>query len=389
MKRKIGLLSVAGLTMLLALVNVKMVKPTEAPKAQTLEVKDVLVKGAVEGSGRVVRREAAPAANYAMSDAYLQVTAPDADGKVDVRFVAGIDSYEYTDAKFGIEMFAGTTYKGAIERAVTTAYAAMEIDGEVKTASEVFGEGYNYLIAYTMKDMPKDSWDNGFRATTALKAEGDEDFTEKVTEEVKVVKSAIMADNHLLFTWRPWEDVTSNATIVWENDFFIDVVAPEIKLEDYAEAADYNAAINAVVKEKMRAEITTEDGTVHYSATVAPHGVAAHSGKQVSVSVPGVNLKDELYSVKFIIDLPDGSQVIGNRKYEQLAPVTNAIIAVNETGDHVLTFDLPNGGESATYRLFNDSYTTVEKIVNSGDIIDVTTLPVGVFNLEITADSQY
>ena len=140
MKRKIGLLSVAGLTMLLALVNIRMAKPAEAPKTKTLEVKDVLVKGATEGSGRAVKKAAAPAANYAMSDTYLQVTAPDADGNVDVRFVAGIDSYEYVDAKFGIEMFAGTTYQGSIERAVTTAYAAMELDGEVKTASEVFGE---------------------------------------------------------------------------------------------------------------------------------------------------------------------------------------------------------------------------------------------------------
>ena len=387
--KKLGLLSVTGLTMLLGLVNVNTAKRTEAPKAQTLEVKDVLVKGATEGEGRVVRRAAAPATEYGMSDTFLQVTAPDAEGNVDVRFVAGIDSYAYTEAKFGVEMFAGTEYKGSIEKAVTTAYAAMEIDGEVKTASEVFGEGYNYLIAYTMKDMPKDSWGNGFRATVGLKAEGDEEFTEQETQEVKVVKSAIMADNHLLFTWRPWEDVTTNATLVWENEFFIDVVAPEIKLENFAEASEYNAAINAVIKEKMRAEITMKDGTVHHSATVAPHGVAAHSGKQVSVSVPNVNLRDELYSVKFIIDLPNGSQVIGNREYEQLSLATNAKIDTNENGDYVLTFDAPSGAETATYRLFNDSYSTVEKNVNSGDVIDVTTLPVGLYNLEITVDSQY
>ena len=173
--KKLGLLSVTGLTMLLGLVNVNTAKRAEAPKAQTLEVKDVLVKGATEGDGRVVRRAAAPATEYGMSDTFLQVTAPDADGTVDVRFVAGIDSYAYTEAKFGVEMFAGEKYKGSIEKAVTTAYAAMEIDGEVKTASEVFGEGYNYLIAYTMKDMPKDSWGNGFRATVGLKAEGDEE----------------------------------------------------------------------------------------------------------------------------------------------------------------------------------------------------------------------
>ena len=217
MKRKIGLLCVTMLTSLLALVNVKVVRPNEAPKAQTLEVKDVLEKGAIEGSGRVVRKAAAPAANHAMSDTYLQVTAPDADGNVDVRFVAGIDSYTYTAAKFGIEMFAGTTYQGAITREVTTAYAAMELDGEVKTASEVFGEGYNYLIAYTMKNMPKSSWEKGFRATTGLKAEGEVEFTEQTTEEVKVVKSAIMADNHLVFTWQPYNETWG--TLRWENSF--------------------------------------------------------------------------------------------------------------------------------------------------------------------------
>ena len=90
--KKLGLLSVTGLTMLLGLVNVNTAKRAEAPKAQTLEVKDVLVKGATEGEGRVVRRAAAPATEYGMSDTFLLVTAPDADGTVDVTLSIEIKS---------------------------------------------------------------------------------------------------------------------------------------------------------------------------------------------------------------------------------------------------------------------------------------------------------
>ena len=350
MKRKIGLLSVAGLTMLLALVNVRIAKPAEAPKAKTLEVKDVLVKGATEGSGRVVRKAAAPAANYAMSDTYLQVTAPDAEGNVDVRFVAGIDSYEYTDAKFGIEMFAGTTYQGSIERAVTTAYAAMELDGEVKTASEVFGEGYNYLIAYTMKNMPKSAWEKGFRATTSLMAEGDEDFTEHVTLDVKVVKNAILADNHLVFTWQPYND--SWGTLRWENNF----VASQVDSSLDPNMDNYGGAINSALQAKVVATITYEDGRTFKSTGTHSVGDAFNS-KALNMQFVGAHTQTEeyTYEVEITYDGADGDVVVrGVHKFSSLDTVENVVVT-KEGNDYVITFDEVANATSYTYRIFNDT----------------------------------
>lgn len=361
MKRKIGLLCVTMLTSLLALVNVKVVRPNEAPKAQTLEVKDVLEKGAIEGSGRVVRRAAAPATEYGMSDTFLQVTAPDADGTVDVRFVAGIDSYAYTEAKFGVEMFAGTEYKGSIEKAVTTAYAAMEIDGEVKTASEVFGEGYNYLIAYTMKDMPKDSWENGFRATVGLKAEGDEEFTEQETQEIKLVKSALMADNHLFFTLNPWGDITTNATLAWEND-----IAP------------------ASVIGKVKVTLTFADGTITEVIPSATHLAG------LLVSAPGRNLKESEYHISVEIEMEDGKVARGEGDYTKFADVPNAKVTLNDEGEYVLTFDTIKDATSYTYQIFNDSYLGTTYVANpNGTVLSTAALATGTYSVKVIIKGNY
>ena len=382
--KKLGLLSVTGLTMLLGLVNVNTAKRTEAPKAQTLEVKDVLVKGATEGEGRVVRRAAAPATEYGMSDTFLQVTAPDAEGNVDVRFVAGIDSYAYTEAKFGVEMFAGTEYKGSIEKAVTTAYAAMEIDGEVKTASEVFGEGYNYLIAYTMKDMPKDSWGNGFRATVGLKAEGDEEFTEQETQEVKVVKSAIMADNHLVFTWQPYND--SWGTLRWENDF----VASQVDSTLDPNMDNYGGAINAALQAKVVATITYEDGTTYSSSGTHSVGDAFNS-KALNMQFVGAHTQTEKYTydVTITYDGAEGDVVVkGTHKFTSLGTVENVVVTENN-GDFIITFDEVKNASSYTYRIFNDSYTSKEIEVKSGDVLSTTVLNQGTYSLEVKALSNF
>ena len=382
--KKLGLLSVTGLTMLLGLVNVNTAKRAEAPKAQTLEVKDVLVKGATEGEGRVVRRAAAPATEYGMSDTFLQVTAPDAEGNVDVRFVAGIDSYAYTEAKFGVEMFAGTQYKGSIEKAVTTAYAAMEIDGEVKTASEVFGEGYNYLIAYTMKDMPKDSWGNGFRATVGLKAEGDEEFTEQETQEVKVVKSAILADNHLVFTWQPYND--SWGTLRWENDF----VASQVDSTLDPNMDNYGGAINAALQAKVVATITYEDGTTYSSSGTHSVGDAFNS-KALNMQFVGAHTQTEKYTydVTITYDGAEGDVVVkGTHKFTSLGTVENVVVTENN-GDFIITFDEVKNASSYTYRIFNDSYTSKEIEVKSGDVLSTTVLNQGTYSLEVKALSNF
>ena len=51
---------------------------------------------------------------------------------------------------FSDEIDANKSFEGV----VTTAYTAVEVGNGVLTASEVFGEGYNYLIAYTINGVP-------------------------------------------------------------------------------------------------------------------------------------------------------------------------------------------------------------------------------------------
>ena len=210
-----------------------------------------------------------------------------------------------------------------------------------------------------------------------------------------------MADNHLVFSWRPWSDVGTNATVLWENDFLIDVVAPDIKIENFEPTykedgvtvdktaeANYTAAINAIVKEKIHAEVTMEDGTVHHSTSAAPHGVRADRGKQIVLTIPNVNLKDNTYSVKVYIELPNGSQVVGVREYTKLDEVKNA--AISNDDSFVLTFDEVPNASTYTYQIIGDTYEGNVEVANpEGTEIPTITLESGTYNIVITAMSDY
>lgn len=385
MKKLFGLLS--G-TLLVGLMSVGLVnnvkvddKTVAAPVKETLEVKDVLKLDAPDGSGRTIKKAAAPAATYTMSDAKIQVSTPDADGNVDVRFVAAIDSFSYSNAQFIIEMFDDTnTSKGKITRDVTTAYTGIMLGDVVYSAADIFGEGHEYFIAYTLLDMPRDVWSYGFKVTTGLKQEADTDFTTKLTDEVKVVKSAIFADNHLVFNWLPYNDTW--ATLTWENDFVAGAVAD---LDPSVE--NYNDLITEVVKTNITAEITTSDGTVVYSNNSTHCSGSANLTNAINMQFTDFYTEKSEYTVKATVVLADGTEVTGVTKFNKLGDINNAKVEEVE-GKYVLTFDAVENAISYTYKIFNDSYTGEVASINSGDSLAVGTLAVGTYSVEVTASAK-
>lgn len=133
---------------------------------ENLVVRHVLRQNATNNEGTIVNALEAPEANGLVSDVLAQVNTPSND-KVSMRFVAGIDSYTYETAKFNITLkdAEGAVVKEERSYSVTSAYIGVEANGEVKYAEDLFGVGYNYLIAYTLTDIPEDYWNYQFDVT--------------------------------------------------------------------------------------------------------------------------------------------------------------------------------------------------------------------------------
>ena len=161
--------------------------------ANELEVRDVLTAETGRSlSGKLVRK-ANEVAEHKISDVKAQVS-EEVEGKRHIRFVAGLDSVAYADVHFDIVAKDGDTVVKTFEdKKVTVAYTHVEAAGEVLAAADVFGAEYNYLVAYTINNVPEIAWGYTFEITASVKTAEDSEYT---TSEVatKVINKIIDAD---------------------------------------------------------------------------------------------------------------------------------------------------------------------------------------------------
>lgn len=144
-----------------------------------LAVRDVLTADiSKDVTGRFVKRQADVEAMNVISDVKAQISDV-VDGVRHIRFVAAIDSHMYDQAKFNIVVKNGDeVVKTFADKAVTTAYTHIEANGKVLSAAEAFGdEKYNFMLAYTINNVPAEAWGYTFEATVAIKTAEAEDFT--------------------------------------------------------------------------------------------------------------------------------------------------------------------------------------------------------------------
>lgn len=144
-----------------------------------LAVRDVLTADiSKDVTGRFVKRQADAEAMNVVSDVKAQISDV-VDGVRHIRFVAAIDSHMYDQAKFNIVVKNGDeVVKTFADKAVTTAYTHIEANGNVLSAAEAFGdEKYNFMLAYTINNVPAEAWGYTFEATVAIKTAEAEDFT--------------------------------------------------------------------------------------------------------------------------------------------------------------------------------------------------------------------
>ena len=161
-------------------------------KNSTLEVRDVLTEEYTnEVSGRVVRREANEVASNNLSNVKAQISSVTERGTRHIRFVAALDSYLYDEVSFTITANDGSETKTLVnQERVTTAYTHVVAGEKTLSASEAFGEGYTYLVAYTINNVPESAWGFSFSATVNARAEG---YDEAVSSTANRVISEMAA----------------------------------------------------------------------------------------------------------------------------------------------------------------------------------------------------
>ena len=200
-------------TLLVALMSLGLATKVNA-RNTNLEVRDVLTQDMTKPvTGKVVRRAADEEAANKISVVKAQVSAEN-EGKRHIRFVAGLDSVNYADAKFDIVAKDGeATVKRFNDLAVTTAYTHIEAAGEVLSAADAFGEGYNYLMAYTIKNVPADAWNYEFEVVASVKTE---EATEWTTTEVatKVINEVADKDEVGI----NYKNITSSIEMLYNGD---------------------------------------------------------------------------------------------------------------------------------------------------------------------------
>ncbi len=221
MKNKfLGILSLA---LILGVVTANNIK-----EDKELVVRDVLLENTDKVGNRVRKNVENDVAENKVSEVKAQVSNVYKDAnegnRVDIRFVAGVDSYAYTNAKFNITIKDGEEVYKTVEKHVNDVYAAIEVKGEVLTAAEAFGNDYNYLISYTIKNVPESAWAYNFEATASVSADNEETYT---TTDV-VVKNILdiqEADVEGMYLWGDvfaggW-DFSTKVKLVDENTYSI------------------------------------------------------------------------------------------------------------------------------------------------------------------------
>ena len=189
--------NILSIGLLVSLLAVGALTSNVRKEENALEVRDVLVEDfGNEVSGRLVRREANEVASNNLSNVKAQISSVTEENTRHIRFVAALDSYLYEEVSFTITASNGEETKTLVNNeVVTTAYTHVEANEATLSASEAFGEGYTYLVAYTINNVPESAWGFSFSATVSARATGyDESVSQSAT---RVISDMIAIEDEL------------------------------------------------------------------------------------------------------------------------------------------------------------------------------------------------
>lgn len=310
-------------------------------------------------------------ANENVSDVKVQVTILEDNQTRDIRFVAALDSLDYSEVGFEITINKSESESKTITKSLEIAYTGIVIDNEVYSTKEIFGAEYNYMIAYEISDVPSYSYDYKYSAVAYV-----------VNNENKVV--------------------STNAKNITVGDLaFEDMISHATKF-NLTEANGYNgnwmtigwneneiniSNANFDFKKNVYYRFTLNDGTVLYfdkgNETCHQNG-ATDNIFGLNCQFDNLNTSEKFKKIEVILN-DNGSLYYGYVDYVNLETLEN----INIDENYVITFDELENANSYTVRIYNDNYTNEATEVKSGDKLSVTTLENGTYNIEITAIGKF
>lgn len=192
---------------------------TKANDVKTLEVRDVLAEDfSQEESRKVIRRAANETPANLVSEVKAQVTAA-TNGTRDIRFVVGLDSYMYEGAKFDIVVKDGKrVVREYLDKSVTKVYTGVIVNGEAMSASEAFGSEYNYLMAYTIKQIPSAAWDYTFAVSASVLPQNSETWAESVVSEKQIAEMAALDEDPIITIGDNCPIYSGTTDLILDND---------------------------------------------------------------------------------------------------------------------------------------------------------------------------
>ena len=195
-----------------------------------LELRDVLTEDmSKDKTGKIARKAQNEEPQNKISAVKAQVS-EEVEGKRHIRFVVGIDSVQYAEAKFNIIAKDGDeVVKIFADQKVTYAYTYIEVSGETLAANAIFGADYNYLIAFTIKNIPQAAWDYNFEVTSSIRTEEAEWTNSEVA--TKVISEIVEADQEIevptyMVTTGTINHTSAKFTIKWKNENYKIIKAP-------------------------------------------------------------------------------------------------------------------------------------------------------------------
>ena len=144
-------------------------------------------------SGEIIRtKRAGESVDKEVSNDVKVQQRENADGTHDIRFVAGISSSDLSKAVFNVTISNGSK-TASKSYDVTRAYTHIMVKENTLSAADVFGEGYDYLVAYAITGIPKTAIEYTYSVNVTIN--DDESILGSSDTRTVVLKEIVDLDN--------------------------------------------------------------------------------------------------------------------------------------------------------------------------------------------------
>lgn len=159
-----------------------------------LEVKDVLGTDFNNNSGRTVTPKRADEVSVkSVADTVKVQQRSNEDGTYDMRFLAGISSYELNRTVFHVTINNGTK-DVTKDVEIKSVYTGLTVGEDTLTSAEIFGEGYDYLVAYAISGIPESALSYTYSASLSIFETADGEALDSSEVKTTTLQEIVDAD---------------------------------------------------------------------------------------------------------------------------------------------------------------------------------------------------